>query len=107
MENEFNFMSNSSADVDLAKDLSLTPERDSADDGPPSPSGFSSPELKDETKRSSISPIKDDFDDDIVLPDTLAPVGVSIDMEKEKEKKKKKEAKNRKEIEEEEREKMQ
>lgn len=122
-QDEFNLLSNNADEVDLAKDLSITPEPEDLENFSHSDNELSesATPVKDsnENEKSPDAAMVDssppntphDFDDDFVLPDSIPVVSVSafngdslgaIDKEK-----KKKDQKSRKELEEEEREKMQ
>uniref|UniRef100_A0A336MUK8 CSON006079 protein n=1 Tax=Culicoides sonorensis TaxID=179676 RepID=A0A336MUK8_CULSO len=125
MENEeFNNLSNNADDVDLAKDLSITPEPEDLENfsqsdnelETPTPNKDSKEENKDNNNESSppqpSNSNSHDFDDDIVLPDSISAAVTQSNYNGEssssvEKSKSKRDQKSRKELEEEEREKMQ
>ncbi|XP_063700440.1 transcription initiation factor TFIID subunit 11 [Culicoides brevitarsis] len=115
-QDDFSMMSGNGDEVDLAKDLSITPEPEDLEN-------FSQSDNETQTPQKEDSPPpNNDFDDDFALPDSLTaassyhhqnsngdstPGGGSDKEGSSKEKRQKREQKSRKELEEEEREKMQ
>lgn len=111
-QDEFNLMSSNNDEVDLAKDLSITPEPEDLESFSHSDNELSQNETQIDKEDSPPPSMSQDFDDDFVLPDSVAAVSTfngdsSSASAVEKEKNKKRDQKSRKEMEEEEREKMQ